>query len=111
MFSVATYLKQIDSASIMTVKCKPILKFVSLLAIISSSGALSLLLSALTPYAATVQTSEKENTTKQEDVRLHKWQGNDLRAALCLDNNNCTYLYQDVDVKCTDSDGIPYLFE
>ena len=87
----------------MIVKCKLILKFVCLLAIISSySGALSLPLPDLTLYAATLQTSEEENKTKQEEIQ---WQGNDLRAALCSDNNN-TYLYRDVDVKCTDSDGV-----
>ena len=85
----------------MTVEHKLILKLVCLLAIVSNSGTLSLPLSALTHDAA-VQTSEKENTTKQEEIQ---WQGNDLKTALCSDSNN-TYLYRDVDVKCTDSDGV-----
>ena len=77
-------------------------KLICLLAIISSNGALSLPLSDLTSYAAKVQTS----TTKQEEIRLlnHKWKGDDLKAALCRDDH--VYDNWDVDIKCTDSDGV-----
>ncbi len=80
------------------------LQLVSLIvAFVSNSSALNQIvrLCDLSSYAATVQTTEEENITNS-DFRLHKWQGDDLRAALCPDN----YLHWDVDVKCTDSDGV-----
>jgi hypothetical protein len=48
------------------------------------------------------QKRKTQQFTKQEDIRLHIWQGDDLKAALCPEN----YLHWDVDVKCTDSDGV-----
>ena len=85
----------------MKVNYKP--TFICLLAIISSScnSALSLPLSDLTLYDATVQTH-----TSQEEIRFlnHTWKGDDLKAALCPDNH--IYDNWDVDVKCSDSDGV-----
>ena len=97
------YLKLI---SIMIVKCGPALRLICLLAILcacDSAHALSLPLSDLTPYyAMTPEISDREDTAKEKDVQLHTWWDNDLRAALCPDNHR----YWDVDIKCTDNDGV-----
>ena len=86
----------------MRVKRRLALIFVCLFAVLYDSCA-SLLLSNLTPYYTVPPvTAERENTTKQEDIRLHNWWDGDLRAALCPDD----HIHWDVDIKCTDSNGV-----
>ena len=87
----------------MILKCRFTLRFVCLFAVFYDSCA-GLPLSDLTPHHDVPrETSEREHTTKQDhDVRLQKWQGDDLRAALCPYKN----LHWDIDIKCTDSNGL-----
>ena len=87
----------------MILKCRFALTFVCLFAVFNDSCA-GLPLSDLTPHHDVPrETSEREHTTKQNhDVRLQKWQGDDLRAALCPYKN----LHWDIDIKCTDSNGL-----
>ena len=86
----------------MIVKRRLALMFICLSAILYNDFTSLPLSNHTTYFAVPPVTSERGNTTKQEDIRLYNWWDGDLRAALCPDD----HMHWDVDIKCTDSNSI-----